>query len=442
MHRASWAAFVVLNVLSACPSASAADATSKAIDALLSDYHNVGAFNGTALVARSGRVILKRGFGSADFEWNVPNTADTKFRLGSITKQFTAMLVMQLVEDGKLSLETTLADALPHYRQDTGRRITIHHLLNHTSGIPNCERPPDALEQKHNRWRDPEFVRQRCNGDLEFEPGTKYRYSNVGYSLLGAIIEEVTGQTYEQVLKERVLDPVGMSATGYAWSEPILKKRARGYEAALRGVRNGDYTNSFGPYAAGGMYSTVEDLYLWDQALYGDRLLPSAAKEKMFTPGLEHYGYGWVARREPIGLRKSERVTISHEGRINGFSCLIMRMTEDRHLIVLLDNTSSANLRSVSLGIADILYGRTPGPARRPLSRVLFETISTGGIAAGVDRYRELRQGRVDNVDMGEDQLNRVGSELLRVKPRWTPEIRPLVDTPKPATWEWRPRQG
>lgn len=394
----------------------AAQGKARAIDALLARYHEVGAFNGAALVADGGTVVFKKGYGFADFEWQIPNTPDTKFRLGSITKQFTATLVLQLVGESRLSLETTLAEALPYYRRDTGGRVTIHHLLNHTSGIPSYTDQPDFDDIMRDRYDVREFVERHCSGDLAFEPGSTFRYNNSGYFILGAIIEQVTGKPYAQVLAERILDPLGMRATGYDLSGPLLEKRARAYERRLAGVANADYLDMSLPYAAGSLYSTVEDLFIWDQALYGDTVLPAAAKAKMFTPGLSAYGYGWIIRPQPIGPDKAERLTIGHGGGINGFNTIITRVPDDRHLVVLLNNTGGTNLAAMAAGILDILYGRTPPPPKRPVAAVLYETIRASGVAAAVARYREIKTSGSAEFDLSESQINRLGYELIGEK--------------------------
>ncbi len=410
--RLTWTWVALLAVLAWSGAALAQD-KARDIDALLASYHDIGAFNGAALVAEHGTVIFKKGYGLADFEWTIPNTPDTKFRLGSITKQFTATLVLQLVEERRLSLDTTLSEALPYYRRDTGGRVTVHHLLNHTSGIPSYTGLPGFGEISRDPYGVREFVEQYCSGDLEFEPGSTYRYNNSGYFLLGAVIEQLTSKPYAQVLRERILDPLGMRATGYDLSGPVLEKRARAYEQRLAGVVNADYLDMSLPYAAGSLYSTVEDLYTWDQALYGDTVLPAAAKEKMFTPGLSDYGYGWVIRPQAIGPEKAARLTIGHGGGINGFNTLVMRVPDDRHLVVLLNNTGGTNLGAMFAGIADVLYGRTPPPPERPVAAVLYETIRASGVAAAVARYREIKASASAAFDLGEAQLNRLGYELV-----------------------------
>ena len=384
------------------------------IDAHLTRYHDAGLFNGAALVASGRKVVFKKGYGYADFEWRIPNTPDTKFRLGSITKQFTATLILQLIGEGKLSLETKLSDALPYYRKDTGARITIHQLLNHTSGIPSYTGRPDFMRDVA---RDPygvrEFVEKFCSGDLEFEPGSRYAYNNSGYFLLGAIVEHLTGKSYEKVLAERVLVPLGMRATGYDRSAPILEKRARGYSRGPAGVTNADYLDMSLPYAAGSLYSTVEDLFIWDQALYGDAVLPAATKATMFTPGLQNYGYGWTITRPRIGVDHVERLAIGHGGGINGFNTLIQRIPDDGHLVVLLNNTGGTNLNAMFQGVADILYGRTPPAPRRPIAPVLYQTIADRGIDAAVENYRTVQATRAAEFDLTAPQLDGLGRALV-----------------------------
>ncbi len=217
-----------------------AQTKSQKIEALLGQYHEYGQFNGAALVAENGKVIFKKGFGMANMEWDIPNMPDTKFRVGSITKQFTAMLVMQLVEQGKLKLDGKLTDYLPDYPKSTGDKVTIHHLLTHVSGIPSYTGFPNFFRDLSRDPYTPEaFVKTFADSALQFEPGAKFLYNNSGYFLLGAIIEKAAGKTYEQALAENILTPLNMKNTGYDHHGTILKKRAAGYEKRL-----GDYTNA------------------------------------------------------------------------------------------------------------------------------------------------------------------------------------------------------
>src|SRR6185295_315276 len=189
-----------------------------------------------------------------------------------------------------------------------------------------------------------EFVKKYCSGDLEFEPGSKFSYDNSGYFLLGAIIEKVTGKAYEQVLKERILDPLNMKDTGYDHHETIMKRRASGYQRSPDGIINAPYLDMSLPYAAGSLYSTVDDLYLWDQALYLDKLLSPKYKELMFKPFLQNYAYGWASSKLTLGGSTESVPAIAHGGGINGFNTSITRLVDDKHLIVLLNNTGGTKL--------------------------------------------------------------------------------------------------
>jgi CubicO group peptidase (beta-lactamase class C family) len=394
--------------------ANAADDTGASIDELITSYHELGMFNGSVLVATNGEVVFSKGYGLANMEWAIPNRPDTKFRIGSITKQFTSMIIMQLVEEGKLSLETTVADLLPYYRSDIGSKITVHHLLTHTSGLPNYTAMPEFFPDASQKpYEVEDFVIAFCSGDLEFKPGSKYRYSNSGYFVLGAIIEQATGQSYEQELNARILDPLELRDTGYDHGAEIIERRAAGYQRTGNGYRNARYLDMTTPYAAGALYSTVEDLRRWDQALYGEELLSEEGKAKMFEPFLGDYAYGWSVRKMPIGGDEEERTVIGHGGGINGFNTLISRVTEDRHLVVLLNNTGGANLRAMRQGIFDLLYGREPSPPKPPVLDALGEALESGGAEAAIARYHELKESHPDEYDFGENQLNGLCYRLM-----------------------------
>ena len=387
------------------------------IDELMSLYHKYQQFNGSVLVAENGKVIYKKGFGLANMEWNIPNEPDTKFRLGSITKQFTATLILQLAEQGRIKLDGKVSDYLPDYRKDTGARITIHHLLSHTSGVPNYTAQPGFFANvSRNPFKVDDFVKQYASGDLEFEPGAKFNYSNSGYFLLGDIIEKVTGKPYEQVLKENILNPVGMKNTGYDHYGTVLSKRAAGYLRTQNGYENAGYLDMSIPYAAGSLYSTVEDLFLWDQALYGEKILSAASKELMFKPNLENYGYGFGIRKASLGPDKIAVPVIEHNGGINGFSTDIVRLVGDKRLIVLLDNTSQGRyLDGMALAITNILYKQPFESAKRSIAETL-RPLAVKDVAAAIKQYRDLKTARSSEYDFREQELNELGYQLLHMK--------------------------
>ncbi len=385
------------------------------IDEVMTTANKYRLFNGAALVAENGKVIYKKGFGRANMEWDIPNTPETKFRLGSITKQFTAVLVLQLVDQGKIKLDGKISDYLPAYRKDVGDKVTIHQLLNHTSGIPSYTSLPGFQNVSRNPYSVDDFVKQYASGDLEFEPGAKFSYNNSGYFLLGAIIEKVSGQSYERVLKEKVFDPLGMKNTGYDRYGPVIEKRASGYIKTATGYLNANYLDMSIPYAAGSMYSTVDDLYLWDQALYSDRVISAQSKELMYKPNLSNYAYGWAVAPAKFGSVNIAR--IAHGGGINGFNTSIVRFPAQKHLIVLLDNTSQGqSLDRLETLLTSILFDQPYDLPRMPVAEVLLKTINEKGIEAGVAQYRDLKTRQSKEYDLGEDEINRLGYQLLRAE--------------------------
>ena len=407
-----WTFALLLLVIAAAP-ALAQDHAAK-IKEVLELAQKYRQFNGAALVAENGKVIYKGGFGLANMEWNIPNTPETKFRLGSITKQFTATLTLQLVEQGKIKLDAKLSDYLPDYRKDVGDKVTIHHLLTHTSGIPSYTGQPGFFENvSRNPYKVAEFVKKYASGDLEFEPGSKFAYNNSGYFLLGAIIEKVTGKSYEQVLKENIFDPAGMKNTGYDHHNTLLAKRAAGYNKTADSYVNAAYLDMSIPYAAGSMYSTVEDLYLWDQALYTDKLLSAQSKALMYKPFLDNYAYGWVVTNASFKPKGQPVQVITHGGGINGFTTTIVRFPQEHNLIVLLDNTSTTYLDRISDAVGKIIYNQPYDPLKISITERLNKTISEKGIEAGIAEYRDLKANQSATYDFSERELNRFGYQLM-----------------------------
>ncbi len=386
--------------------ASGSDALGR-IDALLARYQELGLFNGCALVADRGQIVIKKGYGLANMEWGIANTPDTKFRLGSITKQFTATLIMQLVEQGKIDLTAPITRYLPDYPARTGDKITIHHLLNHTSGIVGYTELPTFGTSLRNPYAPAKFADEFfAKLDLLFEPGTKFSYNNSGYFLLGVILEKVTGQPYERLLRERIFTPLGMNDSGYDSTQPLLAKRAAGYDKRFDGsFVNTSYIDMTQPYAAGSLYSTVDDLFRWDQALYTEKVLSAQSKERMFTPGLSDYGYAWtITKRDGV-------TTIAHGGGINGFNTLLTRNPDSKRLIVLLNNTGGAPLDQMAEAIRAILDGKEPAMPKQPAAPMLFKTYQASGLAAALAQAKEMQAGA--QYDAGSGELSRLAGELL-----------------------------
>ena len=329
---------------------SAQDITAK-VDELAAAYMKQNRFMGSVLAAKGGRVLLAKGYGYANLEHEVPNTPQTKFRLGSITKQFTAALILKLEEQGKLATTDPVSKYYPE-APEAWKKLTIHHLITHTSGIPNYTALPDYGPKMRDKVTLTGMIARFQDKPLEFEPGTKFRYSNSGYFLLGYIIEKASGESYEAFLKKTIFDPLDMQSSGYDWDTTLLKHRAAGYELGPdRKPRNAPYLDMGQPYAAGSLYSTVEDLYRWDRALYTDKLLAAKTREKMFTPALDRYAYGFIVDQQ------FNRRRISHGGGINGFTTQISRYPDDDMCIVVLNNMGGPATGAIARDVAAIVFG-------------------------------------------------------------------------------------
>lgn len=392
------------------------------IDEFIEKFVDYDSFTGTVLAADNREVIFKKGYSFANREWNIPNDIDTKFRLGSLTKQFTAAIILKLREEGRLKLEDKITDHIPYYRKDTGDKVTIHQLLTHTSGIPSYTNLPNFFKDiSARKFTVEEFVKNYCMGDFDFEPGTGWAYNNSGYYLLGVIIEEITGMTYEQALHKYILDPLEMNNTGFDHFETILPKRATGYSKLFVEYTNSPYLNMDLPYAAGSMYSTIEDLFKWDQALYEPGLLSKESLDLFFKPHVEamggHYGYGWLIVEIDIDGDDQVEKIISHGGDINGFNTSIVRVPAKGQLLVLLNNTDSAPLSYMSDQIFKIINNREYEYSKKGIGLALYEKYEDEGIDEAIDWYKKLKEGEMlGTFYTDRAELNSLGYYLMNNK--------------------------
>ncbi|HEY2014790.1 MAG TPA: serine hydrolase [Bryobacteraceae bacterium] len=301
------------------------------LDQIVQSYVSAKTFMGSVLVARGGEVLLNKGYGSANLEWNVPNSPATKFRLGSVTKQFTAACILLLEERGKLKVD----DPVKKYMPDAPAawdKITIFHVLTHTSGIPNFTNFPEYSKEEPFPTTPEKLVARFRDKPLDFAPGEKWSYSNSGYVLLGYLIEKVSGQTYEAFLKENIFTPLGMKDTGYDSNSEIIPRRAAGYAAGKNGAVNAGFVHMSIPFSAGALYSTTEDLLRWEQGLFGGKVLSAASLQKMTTPFKDNYAMGLSVRT--AGGHK----VIDHGGGIEGFNTHLAYYPEDKVTVVVLGN--------------------------------------------------------------------------------------------------------
>ena len=389
------------------------------INQLVTKYYEAGKFNGSVLVAQKDKVIFKGGFGEANMEWNIPNAPDTKHRIGSITKQFTSFIIMKLVQEGKIKVTGYLSDYLPYYRKDTGGKITIEHLLTHTSGIPSYTAREDMDEIGKNNIPVEEFVKKYCSDDLSFEPGSQFVYNNSGYFILGAIIEQLTGMTYEEALHKYILDPLELKDTGYDTFKEIIPKRSTGYVRTALGFSHADYLDMSVPYAAGSMYSTVEDLYKWDLSLKTEKLLPAKYMAEIFKPRVSglgaKYGYGWMIKRTLSPDSKDSITIIAHGGGINGYSSYNMRVIEPGYVVTIADNATGSSQTEIANLILNVLYGKEYKNPAKSLIPIVYKSINEDGIDSALKLFNELKNDK-DNFSYNERELNQLGYLLLGEK--------------------------
>ena len=347
-------------------------AVSKAerIDELVARYAKYGYLNGTVLVAEHGKSIYEKGIGEANMESHVPNTPRTKFGIASLTKQFTAVLVLQQAAEGRIRLEGKVSDYLPWYRNDTGEHMTIEQMLHHTAGLPpDFDMPEFSDSEAASRHYEPQvFAEKFCQPNLSSEPGTKWEYSNCVYDLLGLILERVTGKSFGDLLRERLLEPLGMKDTGMDRNDLVELGCASGY------MRHAGPRYAAGPYedrghifASGAMYSTAEDLFRWSQALSEGGSVPKEIRDQIFKPGMGNWGYGWFVTK--IGPGEPGAGSTMEEMRgdmLGNYFSWILRYPEQDGVIIVLRNVYGSTER-LEQNIQAILYDMEPRmPSRSP----------------------------------------------------------------------------
>ncbi|HVG29081.1 MAG TPA: serine hydrolase domain-containing protein [Pyrinomonadaceae bacterium] len=331
-------------------------AKSPQVDAIFREYAQPGAPGASVMVIRDGKVLFKKAYGLANLEDKTPCAADTNYRLASVTKQFTAAAVMLLAERGKLSYDSTLTDFFPGFPA-YGKQITVRRLLNHTSGLIDYEDliPKEAVTP----LKDAQVLEllKREKGTY-FPPGSKFQYSNSGYALLALIVEAASGTSFASFLGQNIFKPLGMRDTvAFENGVSSVKRRAYGYWKRADGadgfVRK-DQSLTSSVLGDGGVYSSVEDLYRWDQALYTDRLLRRASLAEAFRPGVkindegEGYGFGWfVATYRGAG-------TVWHYGSTTGFRTAIERFPAERFTVIVLVNRNEADAHRLARRLVDL----------------------------------------------------------------------------------------
>jgi CubicO group peptidase (beta-lactamase class C family) len=350
-------------------------------------------FMGSVLVVRGDQTIFSKGYGSANLEWGLPNSQATRFRLGSITKQFTAASILLLEERGKLRTEDPVKKYLPD-APAAWDKITIYNLLTHTSGIPNFTSFPDYRKLEPFASTPEQLVARFRDKPLDFAPGEKFSYSNSGYVLLGYLLERITGGTYEKFVRENIFTPLGMKDSGYDSNTAVIPHRAEGYVAGTNGFEHAGFIHMSIPHAAGALYSTTGDLLKWEQGLFGGKVLSPESLQKMTTPFKGNYACGLFV--DTAGGRKS----LQHGGGIEGFNTQLSYWPEDKLTVVVLGNVNgqapsaiAGRLGAIAHGEAVTLPGERTGIKLDPA--VLSRYVGTYEAAPGMNMLITLDGGQL-----------------------------------------------
>ncbi|NSW93122.1 MAG: serine hydrolase [Bacteroidales bacterium] len=378
-------------------------------DQLLSEQFRPGEPGCAAIVARKGQIIYHKAFGMANLELDVPMKPDMVFRIGSITKQFTAVAILQLMEQGKLKLDDEITRFIPDYPTH-GHKITIEHLLTHTSGIKSYTSLPEYLTFSRQDLKPEEIIDIFKNKPMDFAPGTRWSYCNSGYFLLGYIIEKVSGKTYREYIEENFFKPLNMTSTCYGDDSKIIKNRASGYQPSGDKTVNSDFVSMLIPYSAGAIQSTVGDLFKWNQALHSYKVISKESLEKAHTeykfPGGEGagYGYGWF-----ISQLQGSR-SIEHGGGINGFLTHSVYLPDEDVFVAVFSNTTGKSPEMVTLKMAASAIGKPWKPSEIQLDEKILDEFT------GVYENEEGTQAVVSRTDK-QLSLTRPGGSAREINP-------------------------
>lgn len=350
--------FAALIVVVAClVTNSLAQELAAKVDEYMNGKVKAGQFSGSILVAQNGKVLVSKGYGMADLELDVPNTPQTKFRIGSLTKQFTATAIMILQDRGKLSVQDSICKYVPQC-SSAWQPVTIHQVLTHTSGIPDVSRFPEFETLALSPTSAESIIERFKNKPLESKPGEKFSYNNGGYVLLGYIVERASGKSYEAFLRENIFEPLKMTNSGVDRNSSILNKRASGYTRQDNVLVNAPFIYISNLQGGGSLYSTVADMFLWNQAFNSEKLISKKSLEAIFSPHTAtpfdaSYGYGWFIYKD-----KSNRKAVGHTGGINGFKSNITRYPDEKVFIIVLSNLDVAPVDDIANDLAEMVFSQ------------------------------------------------------------------------------------
>lgn len=406
------------DLINSNPSISTSMNMEKEIGQIVNMMDDNGQFSGAVLISVKGNIIYKDAVGYANIEDSIPNTCDTKFRIASFTKPFTVMLILQLVEEGKLKLDGKLTEYLPEFPKEKGDDITIHQLLNHTSGITGESRIPNLIDIEKEYYSREKLFNCIVEQDIVFKPGKGNEYSNFGYALLGMIIEKVSGKSYEELLQEKICIPAGMKNTLGDVTAQAIENRALGYNYNyFTGLEKASFLDMSFVFGYGHLLSTINDLYLFDQALYTDKLLNKKSKELFFNK------YGWHYQNCPYGKGSKKIRSNSLDGSVNGFGSHTQRIEKDTVFIVALRNTKEHKKQIVikwpdymMSRILAIMYGEEYDLPKKSGAFAIFKTLLDSGDEDAEKFHKEITENQTDKYYLNKreflffkDELNNKG---------------------------------
>ncbi|MBS1557012.1 MAG: serine hydrolase [Bacteroidetes bacterium] len=374
-------------------------------------------YNGAILIVENNEVIYQKALGFANMELSVPVTFETRFRIGSITKTFTSILIFQAIEKGLLKLEGKVQDYLPEFPKAKGEKMTINHLLTHTAGLRDIsdfprnrtDFPPIVAKINAGYLNNNELTSVISEYDLLFEPGTDFRYSNDGYILLGRILEKVSEKTYAQLLTENILIPAQMKNSGMVNSKTIIKHKASGYDQTFKGYEN---AAQIAATPASGMYSTIGDLLLFQRAFDSGKLVSNDSKKTMLASSPNVVAYGWKVRNIKDENTAKEKLIIMTDGSLPGFTSFMVNEVEEKRLFIFLTNTREMTHKIVDVyvSVSNILNNKSYNEPKQSLAESLVKTIINGDSNAIV-KYSSLVKD--PTYYLSENEMNSAGYFLL-----------------------------
>ncbi|HPH86696.1 MAG TPA: serine hydrolase [Ferruginibacter sp.] len=386
------------------------------LSGIMKQYHEFNMFDGAVLVAENGKVIYKDAFGLANREWNIPNSTDTKFMIGSVSKPVTAFLVLLQVQKGLIDLHKTLSSYLPEFKNKPAANVTIKQLLSHTSGMPNYDVIKDFFPAVSRRsFTREEYLKVYIDSALSFEPGTRYAYSSWGYFTLGYLVEKITGKSYADLMKEEIFIPLKMEHSGSYHHMQVVPSRATGYDYSFGGFTSSDFRDQSNTMGTGDLYSTVEDMFAFHLAIANNKLLNKQLTNEMLSPGMPpaKYGYGWF--NQNFKYTPTDSVTANyHLGMTEGFISFALRVPSTNSFVVILCNSSPTDFFGIIKNLLKVLYDK-PVVLKQPVHKKMETNIAQLGALKAVAEYQKMKADTA-NFYIDWISMNFLAEQLLTLK--------------------------